>query len=166
MPRIPGSLVACRSTASASARVILSSAAANRADPDESPFNRASYSFLRHASLWVCCRPCPGPQVPAPKTPFTETPHRSKSSLRRYVLATSLYIKTSPRGRSGTIFSGSLHSDLNVGRVATAVWGPRDCSHSEYSIGVPSFRLRKYSSDIPSTCFDRRPLLGDKHWFR
>ena len=39
MPLIPGSLVAGRSTASASARLILSSAAANRADPDESPRN-------------------------------------------------------------------------------------------------------------------------------
>ena len=41
-------LVACCSTASASARFILSSAAASRADEDESPFNRLSI-LLRHA---------------------------------------------------------------------------------------------------------------------
>ena len=42
MPLIPGSLIACRSTASASARLILSSAAASRADPDESPLQFSS----------------------------------------------------------------------------------------------------------------------------
>ena len=50
MPLTPGSLVVCCSTASASARLVLSSAAACRADPDESPPNRASI-LLRHASL-------------------------------------------------------------------------------------------------------------------
>ena len=50
MPLVPGSLVASRSTAPASARFICSSAAASRVDPDELPPNRASI-LLRHASL-------------------------------------------------------------------------------------------------------------------
>ena len=49
MPLVPGSLVACLSTASASARLILSAAAASRADPDEPLLNVASI-LVRHAS--------------------------------------------------------------------------------------------------------------------
>ena len=71
MPLTPGSLVACRSTASGSARLILSSAAASRVDPAESPCNRLSVLF-RHASLWACCRPCPVLMYQHPRTTFTD----------------------------------------------------------------------------------------------
>ena len=65
-------------------------------------------------------------------------------------------ISTSP-GRRGTISAG-LHSDLNVERVVTAAWGPRNSSHSEYSVRGPTLPLRN-SPDV-------RRLLRDNHRFR
>ena len=70
MPLVSGSLVAYRSTASASARFILSSAAASRADPHESPFNRLSI-VLRAVSLLSALT---SSQVPAPRATSAETP--------------------------------------------------------------------------------------------
>ena len=60
MPLVPGSLVACRATASASARLILSSAADNQSDRDESPLNSASIVHVQFSVL-------------ASRTPFTQT---------------------------------------------------------------------------------------------
>ena len=127
-----------------------------RADPDESPFNKASI-LLRHASLWDwCCHYGTG-------TPFTESPLIEICSAKvrpRYFALHQHFTWV-----SGHHLYGSLRSDLNVERVVTAVWGSGDCSHSEYSIGVPSFRLTN-SRDIRSTFFDRRALFGDNQCFR
>ena len=68
----PGSLAACLSTASASARLILSSAAASRADPDRSPFSRPSI-LLRHASLSLLVF-LASSQIPTPGTTLAEIP--------------------------------------------------------------------------------------------
>ena len=76
---------------------------ASRADPHESPPNKASI-LLRHASLWVCYRPWPVLRYPHPGQPSLR-PHCSKSALRRKVLATLFSIKTLPGGRS-TISAG------------------------------------------------------------
>ena len=40
---------------------------------------------------------------------------------------------------------GSLHSDLNVKCIVTAIWGPRNGSFSKYLVLVPSLRLRDSS---------------------
>ena len=133
MPLIPGSLVACSSTASASARLILSSAAASRADPDESPFNRASI-LLRHASLWVCCRP--SSQEPAPKTTFTETP----------LIEVCSSLLCSPPALRQHHLSQSLQTDVNIECIVTAIRRPWNGSHSP---------------DVRCACLDRQPLHGD-----
>ena len=103
MPLTPGSLAACLSTASAGARLILSSAAAHRAAPIESPFNRPSI-FFGHAALCACCLPWPVLRYRHPGQPSLR-PHCSKSALRRWVLATLFSINTSP-GSRGTISDG------------------------------------------------------------
>ena len=135
----PGTLVACRSTASARARLILSSAAASRADPAESPF-----SSLRSSSGMLRCEladSLASSQIPAPGTTFAETPLFGvllcvgRSSLPLFS------INTSPGGR-GIISTGLSISDLNVECIVAAIRGPWDGSHSEYSVRVPSLRLR------------------------
>ena len=85
------------------ARLILSSAAASRAAPIESPFNRPSILF-RHASLCAGCLPWPVLRHRHPGQPSLRPPC-SKSALRRRVLATVFPISTSP-GSRGTISAG------------------------------------------------------------
>ena len=81
MPLTPGSFAACLSTASASARLILSSAAASRAAPTESPFDRPSILF-RPASLCACSLPWPVLRYRHPGQSSLR-PHWPKSALRR-----------------------------------------------------------------------------------
>ena len=57
---------------------------------------------------------------------------------------------------------GPLHSDLNVECIVTAIWRPRESSHSEYSVRVPSLRL-KSSPDVRCASPNRQSLLGDNH---
>ena len=96
---IPGSLVTCRSTASASARLILSSAASSRVDPDESlqqGLNSPPTSFAVSLLLSL--------QVLASRTPLTETRLLEVCSARvrpRYFVL----INTSPAER-GTVSAG------------------------------------------------------------
>ena len=115
MPLTPGSLVACRSTASASARLILSWAAANRADPTGSPFSRPSILPV------TCIQGQPSLRL-----------HCSKSALRCQVLATVFSINTSP-GSCGTILRGPLHPNLIVECNVTAIGRPWNSSSSERS---------------------------------
>ena len=151
-PFIPGSLVACRSTAPASARLILSSV--------RTQTSRLS-TRLQFSSDMLRCGI--GVVITGTGTPFTESPLIEICSAKvrpRYFALHQHFTWV-----SGHHLYGSLRSDLNVERVVTAVWGSGDCSHSEYSIGVPSFRLTN-SRDIRSTFFDRRALFGDNQCFR
>ena len=99
---IPGFLVACHSTASASARLIISSAAASRARcvAFQQAFNPPPASFA--VSL---LSPLTSSQVPAPRTSFTETPLFEVCSVKvspRYFV---LSISSAP-GERGTISAG------------------------------------------------------------
>ena len=153
MPLTPGSLAACLSTASACARLILSSAAANRAAPVESPFNKPSILF-RHASLCACLlSPVASSQIPAPGKTFAETPLLevcpAKVGLRHFVFHQQI------PWVSGHHLCGSLHSSLDVERIVTAIWGPRSGPQMEYAVSVPSLRLR-YSPDVRRPWLDRQ----------
>ena len=147
VPLIHGSLVACRSTASASARLILSISRSQSCRPRRVAFQREFAVVLVQFS----------------DTGFTETPLTEVCSAKvrpRYLVFHQHFSKGArhhPRG--------PLHSDMNVKRTVTAIWGPRDCSHSEHSMRNRSFRPRN-SPDVRRTCLDRRPLLGDNHRFR
>ena len=102
-------------------------------------------------------------QVPASRTSFIVTPLIKVRSAK----VRPRYFVRQQHDAWGTRhhLRGPLHSDLNVERVVTAIWRPRNCSKSECSIRIPSFRLRN-SPDVLRTCFDRRPLLGDNYGFR
>ena len=43
--------------------------------------------------------------------------------------------------------SGSLHSNLDVERIVTAIWGPRSGPHLEYAVSAQSLRLG-HSPDV------------------
>ena len=128
MPRIPGSFTACRSTASASARLILSSAPASRAAPIESPFDSPSI-LLRHASL-CACSPLAISQIPAPGTTLAETSLLEVCSAKVGPRHTVLHQHFS--WVSGHHLSGSLQSNLDVGRKVTAIWGPEWLAFREF----------------------------------
>ena len=134
VPVIPGSLVACRSTASSSARLILSSAAASRADPDESPSNRPSGSPPACFAVSLLSS-LTSSSVPAPRTTFTETPVfevcSAKMGPRHFVLHQHFSREAKHNLR------GPLHSDLNIERSLPS-WRPRNGSHSKYAVRVPS----------------------------
>ena len=142
MPLIPGSLVACRSTASASARLIRRSQSHGSNSPP------------------TCCRP--SPRAPQPKTPYTDTTLIEVCSAK--VRPRYFFSPSEPRLGTRHHLSGSLHSDLNVERVVTAVRRPWNGSYSEYSVRIPSVLLRN-PPDVRRTRFDRRTLLGDNHCF-
>ena len=55
---------------------------------------------------------------------------------------------------------GSLHSDLNVECVVTAIQRPPNNSHSENRDADPSLRLRNYV-DVRCACLDCQPLLDE-----
>ena len=98
MPLTPGSLAACLSTADAA--------------PTESPFNKPSILF-RHASLCACLSwPVPRYRQPGRRSLLCER----GSSLLCSPSALLLGL--------GHNFSGSLHSNLDVERIVTAIWGP------------------------------------------
>ena len=88
--------------------------------PGRVTFNKASILFW-HASLSACCLPWPVLRYQHPGHPSLR-PHFSKSDPRKYVLATLFSQNFS--WRSGHHLSGSLHSNLNVERIVTAIWGP------------------------------------------
>ena len=117
MPLTPGSLAACLSTASASARSILSSAAASRADPAESPFNRPSISSGKLRCKFVVF---PGQfSDTGTRTTIAETPLIDdcppKVRPRYLVFHQHLSWVSGHHQRS-------LHSNLDVERIVTAIW--------------------------------------------
>ena len=97
-------------------------------------------------------------QIPALGTTLAETPllevcpAKNRSSLPCFP-STLLLGLGAPSQRS-------LHSNLDVERIVTAIWGPRRGSHLEYSASVPSLRLG-HSPDVRRLCLDRQSLLGD-----
>ena len=145
---------------SASARLILSPAAASRAAPTESLFDRPSILF-QHASLCSLLSPLASSQISRqPGTTFAETPLLevcpAKVGPRYFVLHQHLSLVSEHH------LSGSIQSNLDVERIVTAIWVPKSGSHLEYSASVPSLRLRD-SPDVRRACLDRRALLGDNH---
>ena len=110
------------------------SAAAIRADPDESPLNR----------------PCPVLKYRHPGHPSLR-PHRSKSDLRRLCPPSKLR-----QGRRHYL-SGSLCSDFGVERSVTAVWRPGIAR-------IPSIRSASHLSDLGILlAFAARVLIADPY---
>ena len=125
----PDPLVACRATAPASARFILPSVAASRADPDDSSpqaFNSSPTCFP--VSL---LSPLSSSQVPAPKTTFAEAPSFEVCSTRYFVF--HQHFSRTARHQ----LRGPLHSKLNIGCIVTANWRPRNCSYSTARSVIP-----------------------------
>ena len=146
----PGSLAACLYTASASSRLIPSSAAASRAAPIVSlqqAFDHLPACFIvRSLSLLASS------QIPAPRTTFAETPLLevcpAKVGPRNFVFQQHF------SWVSGHHLSGSLNSNLDVERIVTAILRPGSDPHLEYAVSVPPLRLG-YSPDVRRTCPDR-----------
>ena len=129
------------SPASASGRLILSSAAASRAAPIESPFNTLLACFtVRLLSLLA------SPQIPA--STFAETP--LLEVCPRYCVFHQHLSWVSVHH-----LSGSLH-------FAITIWGPGSGPHLEYAVSVPSLRLG-HSPNVRRPCVDYQSLLGDNH---
>ena len=51
-----------------------------------------------------------------------------------------------------------LHSDMNIDCIVTAIRGPWNGSHSEYSVSVPFLRFRNHP-DVRCACLDRPCLV-------
>ena len=84
-------------------------------------------------------------QIPTPGTTLAETPPLEVCPAKvgpRY-----LVFHQHLSWVSGYHLRGSLHSDLNVECIATAIREPRNSSYSKYSVRVPSLRLGD-SSDV------------------
>ena len=99
-------------------------------------------------------------QIPAPGTTLAETPLLEVCPAMvgpRYLVFHQHFSWV-----SGHHLRGSLHSDLDVERIVTAIGGPKSGSHPEYSASVPSLRLG-HSPDVRRPCLDRQSLLGDNH---
>ena len=143
MPLTPGSFVACRSTASASARFILSSAAPSGAAPRRVTFQQAFafFSDMLRCELAVAPDQFSGTRHPG-QPPLR--PHRLKSALRRVGPRYSVFHQHFSRGARYHL-RGPLHSDLNVECIVTAIQRPWNGSHSEYSVRVPSLRLSAFN---------------------
>ena len=138
---------------------ILSSAAANRADPTGSPFNGPSILPPTWFAVGLLS-PLASSQAPAPRTTFAETPLFEVCSAKVGPRCFVFHQHFSKEARHR--LCGPLHVDLNVECVVTAIRRPWNGSHSEYSVRVPSLRLRD-SPDVRRACLDRQPLLGDNH---
>ena len=134
----PGSLARSLSTGSASARLILSSAAASRADPARVALQQA-FDPLPACFAVSLLSSLASSQIPAPMTTLAETPLLEVCPAKvgpRYLVFhqhLSWVLEHHP--------SESLHSNLDVERIVTAIWGPGSGSHLEYSASVPSLRL-------------------------
>ena len=98
--------------------------------------------------------PLASSQVSASRATFTETPLFEVCSAKvgpcHFVLHQHL------SWVSGYHLRGSLHSDLNVECIVTAIRRPWNSSYSKHSVRVPSLRLRR-------ACLDRHSLPGDDH---
>ena len=101
------------------------------------PLSSPSTSLRSSSGMLHCAWPVRRYQHP--RQPSLR-PHRSKSAVkvgpRHFVFHQHFFWV------SGHHLSGSHHSNLDVERTVTAIWGPWNRSHSEYSVRVPSLRLK------------------------
>ena len=64
---------------------------------------------------------------------------------------------------SGHHLSGSLHSNLDVERTVTPIWGPTEWLASPSILSASHLSDSGLSPDVRRPCLDRQPLLGHNH---
>ena len=140
MPLIPGSLAACTGQCTIDSFVSRSQSCGPGRLAFQQAFNPPPACFAV-----TLLSPLTSSQVPAFRTTFTETPLSEVCSAKvgpRYFVLHQ-HVSRGP----GHHLCGSLHSDLNVKCIVTAIRGPWDTSHSANSVRVSSLRLGD-SSDV------------------
>ena len=94
---------------------------------------------------------------PVARTTFTETPLFEVCSAKKGFCHFVRHQHFPKRAKHN--LRGPLHSALNIECIVTAIRRPRDGSHSEYSVQIPSLRLRNHP-DVRCACLDRQPFCS------